>query len=357
MCIYSARFGIGHAGSVADHCCAFCDGREHIRLQRRHVPTLRGEQTVNQQSRSIAMKKFYWCCILILGISVAIPARAESPALHGGALLSCSGLPCAEIALKNGKRLRMLVDLGDANTMVDSAVAKDLGLTAVAASAADTDRNANADQGTAVLEDVRLGDASLGDIKVSVADLASSIQKNKMPQVDGVLGFIAFHDRLVQIDYKRQKVQVSEPLTADVKCPSFCGDITMPEFAKDDPPVLVTTRFAVNGKPVAAQIDTLYMGTMSIYPAAVTKLNLQTESGVNATQFFKYTDGGVSMREGHARNEAFGSKTLGHNAALFFATPQVHAPDAALDGTVGAGLLYGHVVYIDLHSKHFWMTN
>lgn len=45
------------------------------------------------------------------------------------------------------------------------------------------------------------------------------------------------------------------------------------------------------------------------------------------------------------------------NAALFFAVPQMRVPDGALDGTVGTGLLTVHVLYLDLHSKHFWMTS
>ncbi len=302
------------------------------------------------------MKKLYLisaalCCFLIPGVS----ARAEIPALHGGAMLSCSGMPCVDIALKNGKHLRMLVDLGDANSTVDSAVAKELGLAADPVAAADGQQNSG--DRVSVLEGARLGDASLGDIKVRVADMASSFQKNQMPQADGVLGYTVFRDRLAQMDYKRHTVRVSEPLTANVRCPGFCGDVTTPDFAKDDPPVLVTTGFSVNGKPITARIDTLYTGTMSIYPTSVAKLDLQAASGVNATQFFKYTDGGVSMREGHARMEGFGSKALAHNSALFFTTPQVHAPDGTFDGTVGAGLLTGHVVYLDLHSNHFWMTN
>ena len=142
-----------------------------------------------------------------------------------------------------------------------------------------------------------------------------------------------------------------------MKCPGFCGDVSMVDFAKDDPPVLVTTGFSVNGKPIVAKVDMLYTGTMVIYPAAIAKLDLQVQSGVNATQFFPYTDGVVEMREGRAKTEAFGSKAIGHNAALFFALPPMPASDGSLDAAVGAGLLTGHVVSIDLHSKHLWMTN
>lgn len=289
------------------------------------------------------MKKLYWLGIVSAGLLAAMPVQAVStPALQGGAMLSCAGLPCVDVALQNGKHLRMLVGLGDGSTVVDEAAAKNAGL-------------GSAD-GTVTLAGATLGNASLGDIQAQTADLAAKVEKKQMPAADGVLGYSAFHDRLVQLDYRRQQVRVSGPLTVDTKCPGFCGDISTVDFAKDDPPVLVTTGFSVDGKPIAARIDPLYTGTLVIYSAAIPKLDLQTASGVNATELFPYTDGGVSMREGKAKVEAFGSKSMARNAPLFFAVPQMQAPSAAIDGTVGAGLLIGHVVTIDLHSHHFWIS-
>jgi hypothetical protein len=304
------------------------------------------------------MKKFYWmcvflCCYLVPGVS----AQAEKPVLKGGAMLSCSGLPCVDISLKNGRHLHMLVDLGDADSIVDSAVAKDIGLSVKPALATDRNGKLVSSYGSALLEGVRLGDASLGDVPVLVTDLASRIKKGQIPPADGVLAYSAFHDRLLQMDFKRQTVRVSEPLTAKLACPGFCGDVTMPTFGKKGPPVLVTTGFSVNGKPITAQIDTLFIGTVVIYPDSVAKLDLQEENKAGLTQFFHYTDGGVSMREARIHTEAFGPKVLSHKAALFFATPQVHVPDGMFDGTVGLRLLIGHVITLDLHSQHFWIAN
>ncbi len=304
------------------------------------------------------MKNQYWLGILLVGILAAVaPARADSPALHGEAMLSCSGMPCVDVALKNGKHLRMLVDLGNDHSIVDAATAKELGLTVEPATATGRDGKPISGISSATLEGVSLGSASLGDVPVLVRDISSSIQKGNLPQADGLLAYTAFRDRLLQVDFKRHMVQVSEPLSADPPCKGSCGDISMLTFGKAGPPILVTTGFSVNGKPITAQIDTMYTGTMLIYPEAVAKLSLQASSGVNATQFFKYTDGGVPMLEGKASSESFGSKALAHNVAVFFTTPQVHVPDGNFDGTVGLGLLNGHVVYLDLHSKHFWMTN
>jgi hypothetical protein len=304
------------------------------------------------------MKRMYSGGILLLGMLGAVAAmHAESTALRGTAMLSCSGMPCVDVTLKSGKHLRMLVDLGDAHSIVDSATAKELGLAVQPTEVMSKEGKAIEGFGSATLEGAKLGDASLGDVPVLVSDLASHVQKGQIPQADGVLAYTVFRDRLLQMDFKRHLVRISDPLTAKLTCGGFCGDVTTPTFGKNGPPILVTTGFSVNGKPITAQIDTMYIGTMLIYPEAIAKLDLSATSGVNATQFFKYTDGGVSMREGKARSESFGSKALAHNVALFFTTPQVHQADGLFDGTVGLGLLNGHVVNIDLHSQHFWLTN
>ena len=308
--------------------------------------------------KEFAMKSLYWFGALFVTMAVSIaPARAESTVLRGGAMLSCSGMPCVDIALKSGKHLHMLVDLGDDHSIVSSAAAKELGLAVEPVAVTGRDGKPVAGIGSATLEDASLGTASLGNLPVLVRDLSPAIQKGSLPQADGVLAYTAFHDRLLQMDFKRNTLKVSEVLAADPPCAKACGNLSTPTFGAQGPPVLVTTGFSVNGKPVTAQIDTLYTGTMLIYPAAVAKLDLQSASGVNATQFFKYTDGGVAMRESKAASESFASKALGHQVSLFFATPQVHVPDGNFDGTVGLGLLTGHVVYVDLHSQHFWMTN
>jgi hypothetical protein len=304
------------------------------------------------------MKNIYWIlalsyCLLVPGVS----ARAESPALHGGALLSCSGAPCVDITLKDGKHLRMLVGLGEANSVLDSAMAKELGLAVNPVSTPDSTGAADPGRESSVLNGVRLGEASLGDISVVVADIASSMKDKQLPQADGILGYSAFHDRLLEMNYKRQTLQVSDPLTANQPCPGFCGNVTTSNFGKNKIPALVTTGFSVNGKPFTARFDTLVSGTILIYPSSIAKLGLQSENSSAIPEPMQFMDGEASVRESNAKTESFGSKALAHNAALFFATLPAETPDGPIEGTVGVGLLSGHIVYIDLHSQHFWMTN
>jgi Aspartyl protease len=291
---------------------------------------------------------------LIVGVCLFVVAtfsRAEKPAaLRGTPMLLCSTLPCADVTVNGGKRLRLLIDLGDEESVLDSAAAKALGLTLTPVEGKDG-------YNKSTLPGAHLGEVSLGDIPVVVTDVSTWVSKDQFPKADGTLAYTVFKDRLLKMDYKKNKILVSEPMTSDPPCPGFCGSITETTFGKGRPHVLVTTGFSVNGKPITAQIDTLYAGTLVIYPQSVEKLGLQRENTATATRFFNYTDGGVDMRESHVGKQAFGSNVLARSSGIFFATPKVRVPDGMFDGTVGGGLFTGHVVYVDLHSNRFWISN
>ena len=90
----------------------------------------------------------------------------------------------------------------------------------------------------------------------------------------GLLAYTAFGSRLLRMDYKNHRVQISDPTRQDKRCSNDCGTISNATFGKQGPPMLVSTGFAVNGRPLTVQIDTLFEGSMLIYPTAVDKLRL-----------------------------------------------------------------------------------
>jgi hypothetical protein len=292
------------------------------------------------------------CSVFSIIIFVSLVA-AHAETLKGGPMLNCSGLPCVDLVIPDGKHLRMLIDTGNVNSMLDAAVAKAMGLELTPVSGGDGKPIPGYQR--SVLTDARLGDASLGDVRVLVADIASYVKKDQMPAADGTLSYTAFKNRLLQLDYKKQTVLVSEPLTQNVPCPGFCGEITTPTFGKHGPPIVVSTGFKVNGQPLTVQLDTLFSGTMLVYPSSIGKLGLVKESESQRKQFFRYTDGGVNMMESEAATESFGSKVLARKVPVFFATDEVHQPDAMFDGTVGHGLFKGRVLTLDFHSNHAWL--
>jgi hypothetical protein len=291
--------------------------------------------------------------VLLLCAGLIGAAAAQEPKLATTPMLECSGLPCVEVILSSGQRLKMLVDTGNSTSMLDKATAEKLGLPLKPAMG--PDGKAYPGYSIATAENVKLGSTTLGEIKFLVADLQPDIRKGTFPVSDGTLTYTAFHDRVLQLNYKERLIGVSEPMTTDVRCPGFCGTVSHPTFGKQGPPIVVTTGFNVNGKPVTVQIDTLYTGTMLIYPTSVEKLGLSAQQDAAKKRNFPFTDDGVDMIEGVAATESFGAAVLKHEAALYFATPKVHLPDGMFDGTVGHELFAGHVLTFDFHAHRFWM--
>jgi hypothetical protein len=295
--------------------------------------------------------------VLMLCMAVAVaggaPLSAQTAAT-GVPLLECSGLPCVDVTVAGGKHLKMLIDTGNVNSVLDRTMAEGIGIILQPVKGPDGKPYPGYASGT--IPNIRVGDVALGDIKMLVVNLKSSIDKGVMPAADGALAYTAFKDRVLTIDYKNHRVNVSGVLKAAAPCPQSCGTITNPTFGKQGPPIVVTTGFQLNGKPLTMQIDTLYEGTMLIYPTSVDKLGLAGQQSSAKTRMFPFTDGGVPMMESTASKESFENQLLRKNATLYFATPKVHLPDGMFDGTVGNELFLGHVLTLDFHGNRFWMS-
>jgi hypothetical protein len=268
-------------------------------------------------------------------------------------MMDCAGLPCVQLTLTNGKQLKMLIDTGDAQSVLDAGVAKELGLDVQPVKGGDG--KVVPGYGQALVSGAKIGDGLMGDVKLLVMDLASLVAKGEVPASDGSLTYTAFKDRLLEMDYVQKLVRFSAMLTSEVPCPAKCETLTTPTFGKQGPPVLVATGFSVNGKAITAQIDSLFSGTMLIYPHAVEKLGLAKAAKSAKKRTFPYTDGGVDMLDGGAAAEAFQGRMLDKDGSVYFATPKVHLPDEKFDGTVGHELLQHSVLVMDLKGMRVWM--
>jgi Aspartyl protease len=289
----------------------------------------------------------------LLGLVASVCAVAQMPEMRGGAMMLCGGLPCVDVTLASGKHLKMLIDTGDVNSVLDTKVAKDLGLTVSPVKGGDGKDIPG--YGSTTLSGMKVGDGELGDVKVLVMDLSDFMAKDQMPKSDGSLAYTAFKNRALEMDYVAKKVRFSDVLVSEVKCPGDCGVLTTPTFGKQGPPILVATGFSVNGKAITAQIDSLFSGTMLIYPTSVEKLGLGAEAKSTTKERIKYTDGGVEMMRASAASEAFEGRVLAKDAAVYFAGPEVHLPDGMFDGTVGHALLEHSVVVMDFKGMRVWL--
>lgn len=264
-------------------------------------------------------------------------------------MLDCAGLPCVTVQITAGHSVKLLFDSGDAVSVLDTRRAKALHLPLVPYRS----RTGQLVPGVflAQVSGVRLGSIVLPPTRFAVMDLA----QNGSPPCDGMLSYVALMDRTVTLDYAHHLITVSDP-GAQVTAPGDAGVLTYPTFGKKGPHIVATTGFEVNGEPVTVQVDTLYSGTLLIYPTSVSKLGLDAQAASVRRRRFPFTDGGVDMIEGKALKESFAAKSLLTNAPLYFATPQVHLPDGMFDGTVGAQLFTGHSMTFDFHANRFWIT-
>jgi hypothetical protein len=291
--------------------------------------------------------------VFLLCMAVAVGGaslRAQAAAAQTP-LLNCSGLPCVNVTAAGDRHLKMLIDTGNANSVLDRPIADTMRIRLQTVNGPDGKPYPGYASGT--LAGVRIGDVALGDLEVLVVNLKPSVDDGSMPAADGTLAYTAFKDRVLTIDYRNRLVHISGVAPASASCTQACGTITNPTFGKHGPPIVVTTGFQLNGQPLTMQIDTLYEGTMLIYPTSVEKLGLAAQQSSAKTRIFHFTDGGVPMIESTAAQEGFEEKVLRSNAALYFATPKVHQPDGMFDGTVGNELFAGHVLTLDFHANRF----
>lgn len=279
-------------------------------------------------------------------------APADLPAFSHAKLSLCDGLPCVDAQI-SGKHLTLGVDTGNPTSIIDVKTAQTLGLPLEPILGDDGKPMSHYQKATAT--NVTIGDIEFKKLVFLAVDLSPSITKGVLPHIDGTLAYGAFKDRIVQLDYPAAILNLSQPLTTPTKCPGTCGDISLITFGQHGPPIVTTTGFTVNGKPIAVQVDTMFTGTLLIYPTSVDKLGLSTEAKSEASKYFAFTDGGVDMFQSNAHQVGFGPTTLLTQAPLYFAGPKVHLPDGLFDGTVGAALLGPHKVTFNFHDNKFWL--
>jgi hypothetical protein len=261
-------------------------------------------------------------------------------------LLECDGTPCVDARIGEGKIIRMGIDTGNVDSVVDSKVAETAGLRP----SEPPKPNAPSGMFRTVMPSVHIGELSLTKVPAIGMELSEMISQKQMPHVAGTLAYPAFKDRIVQLDFAAHKLRVSDVLTAPVKCSGACDTISLITFGKEGPPIVVADGFEINGERVSAQVDTMYTGSLLVYTAAIEKLSLSGAAQTTDVRLFPLTDGGVNMRVAEAQQESFNGLTLAKDGAkVYFPTETVHEPDGLFDATVGLELFHDAVLTLNFH--------
>jgi hypothetical protein len=255
----------------------------------------------------------------------------------------------------------MLIDTSGPNAYLDSRVASSMNLEVKPMAGADGKVIEEIQQ--TIVPGAKLGDLPMGDFPFIVLNLNdtgddNSLKPRKSSPLpgDGALTFASFKNRIVQLDFRNHVMRISEPLTAPQTVPENSAELVVKHFGNYGPATIVTSGFSVNGQPIASQIDTLFTGTMVIYPESVKKLDLVKQSKSRMKEDFPFW-GGVMLVRGDADTESFGKLQIMQNAPLYFTTAEAatHTPEGQFDATVGIGLLIGTAITFDFLDNRVWL--
>lgn len=285
--------------------------------------------------------------------------QSQEPRIIEVPLLDCAGLPCVDLTSGSGKTVRLLVDLGEANAYLETKAAQALGVELRALKGSDGGDISQVQQ--TIVPGARLGDLPLGDFPFMVLDTAQqpdqSGQKSEPLPGDGALSYGAFKNRLVEIDLRSHVLRVSEPQAEAGRCRQECSDLVIQHVGQWGPVTLTTDGFSVNGQAVDVQLDTLFTGTMLIYPGSVEKLGLKKQSKAKPKELFPYIQSGVKLARADEGTVSFRSVALLQDGPLYFGSKDANLPAVRFDATAGMGLLSRATATFDFKGMHFWMES
>lgn len=294
---------------------------------------------------------------LLIASTLAAQSVAAQPPMHEVPLLNCSGLPCVELTSSKVNVLRLVIDLASVHGYINLDAARSRNLPLTPLQSADG-KGISAVQQT-VVPGAKLGNVVLGDFPFMVMDISAD-QTGKKKDVwfpaDGALAFGSFDNRRIQLDWNKHVLRISDPLPDNVPCPRDCRDLKSQPFVPYGPRTLVAQGFEIQGKPVTAQIDTLFGGTMLLYPNATGFIDQSNLERSKHKQEFPFAQGGLKLTQAQTVDYTFDKDPVLNDASVYLWPDKgPTAPDATFNATVGSGLLSRDLFTFDFKSWKIWM--
>jgi len=138
-------------------------------------------------------------------------------------MLDRDGLPCLAAETSDGTPLKLMIDTGDATSLLDAGKAKAMDLAVEPAK--DKGGKVIDSYFIAHLKGLRLGQETLGDDRFLVMDMNKDIVGGTFPHSDGMIAYTDLRGKRLTLDYKRHVVGLSDAPAA-APCAAACGTIT-----------------------------------------------------------------------------------------------------------------------------------
>ena len=243
----------------------------------------------------------------------------------------------------------MLLDTDTDPSAIDSATARELGLTVGAkgttASGGGTETNTVY---PARLPSVEIGAVSARDVAAATIDLAKLSERIGKP-IHGVLGYSFLKDRIVQIDYANQKLRffTESPYPRIQFGPNTVNIIAFP-FRYEDGDVMIESVF-VNNEKMRATLDTGSSGTFSLTPDAVAQLGLEEQGRDNEDESVGY-NGAFKSKIGTLKSVRMGKLSIDSAQATFW-LPGTGHDHKKFEVNIGNGFFKDFMMTFDFKNK------
>jgi hypothetical protein len=269
-------------------------------------------------------------------VTVIAPRAARAAARPGAPFEPRSAVPVVR-ARAGGRDLLLAIDTGDAVSMVSPSAA-------AVVSDARPDATAQTPRGT--LRGVALAGTTLRDHDAVIGDVSSWAALTGLP-VDGSLGYEAFRDRVVTLDFANRRL-----VFPDVVPEGERTDITWLQYHDRSPKLVTFDGLMIDGFAATAQFDTGMSKNVIIFTTKLPDLLID-----NAPRDPVYVYEGATLPPGKVGSVRLGTTTLAAPGVLVYtAGAEAHVPTTAISAVVGDRLFAKRAVTLDFPNSVLIVT-
>jgi hypothetical protein len=252
---------------------------------------------------------------LTAGALVAGPQAARA-AIPVAGLDGRTAVPVVR-ARAGGRELVVAIDTGSANSTLSPASAAALSLT-----------------GT-TLRGMSIGGAVLRDHPMAIAALARWEAVAGFP-LDGVLGYEAFRDRAITLDFRNRRLTFP-----DVLPDGESTAITWLRYDDSSAPLVTFGDVTIDGFPGIAQFDTMMTKTIVIFETKFHDLAIDNDQRAQP-----YVYAGEQLRPGRIGSVRLGTTTIAASVHVYSADAAAHVPATGIS-LIAGDALFGRAVTLD----------
>lgn len=255
------------------------------------------------------------------------------------------GVPIVEVDVGGSRPARMVFDTGNTALALDIERARGLGIDLPASAKESRGAPPNVFSLYRLrLPHLQLGGTRLNDVAAIAIDLTAEVRRSYGFDVDGSLGYGAFKEYIVQLDYAGRTMLVTQATPSDTRSGAIHVPITWLKYQPQSPLLVTFDGLSIDGINLVAQLDTFLAAKAIVFSTKTPRLGaLPTATNAKPIIYEEAT-----LRPAQCSAISLGSLRLGGTAPLIYvADEHAHVPTTEISAVVGNGLLTGRVLTLD----------